>query len=89
MALIGVLVSKLRSSNSVFEVRCYYPFDDEWEGRQKAVFEAAGRGSDFSGMNLVCEGRDHGWIVGTFEDAVAMKNRLNEVPMVNTTVQEQ
>jgi hypothetical protein len=34
-------------------------------------------------------GRDHGWLVATFDEAVSLKKRLQEVPLVTVTIQEE
>ena len=54
-----------------------------------AIFVAAGRHSDFSGTTLVkpCV-RDHGWNVESFEEAVRMRTRLEEIKGATVTIRE-
>ncbi len=75
----------------MFEVRTKSPMDEGWQDREAIIFEAAGCESDFSGAGigpLHCHGRDHGWNVKTFEEARAMKLRLDALPDVNATIRE-
>jgi hypothetical protein len=75
-----------------FEVRSNSPMDDDWLARDDAIIAAAGRKSSFSGSGVgeaECIGRDHGWYVATFEEAVALKQRLETVPFVTATFREQ
>ena len=76
----------------MFEVRTKSAMDDEWEARDDAIREVAGRSSDFSGAGFCteegCGGRDHGWEVATFAEAVALRDRLSAVPGVRATVRE-
>ena len=76
----------------MFEVRTNSPIDEGWQRRDKLIEKAAGRVSDFAGTGLgsnECAGRNHGWIVATFDEAQAMKRRLSAVPDVAVTVREQ
>jgi hypothetical protein len=75
----------------MFEIRSNSPMDDDWLEREDAIEAAAGRTSDFAGAGVgpnSCSGRDHGWEVETFEEAHAMKARLEAVPLVTATVRE-
>jgi hypothetical protein len=77
-----------------FRVETKSPMDDDWGNRDEAIYLAAGNlgYSHYSGAGIGCNevgGRDHGWIVPTFEEAIALKKRLQEVPLVNVTIQEE
>lgn len=75
----------------MFEVHTKSPFDDRWEERDAEIEEAAGRPSAWAGTGFSegCGGRDHGWNVATFAEALAMKARLDAVPDVQARIQEQ
>ena len=74
----------------MFEVRTKSPFDDDWEERDEQIYIAAAVDgkftSHYSGAGF--GGRDHGWYVSTFEEAMDMKKRLNAVQGVVATVRE-
>jgi hypothetical protein len=70
----------------MFEVRAYSPFDENWEERDDYIIAAAGRQSSFSGATH--GSRDHGWLVENFQEALALKDKLNKVPLVNATIRE-
>ncbi len=59
------------------------------EGLDRAIFIAAGRDSDFSGTTVVKPYvRDHGWNVESFEEAVRMRTRLEEIKGATVTIRE-
>ncbi len=61
----------------MFEVRLSYDMDESPDmSLDDVLYDIAGRSSDWSGCGL-CEGkRDHGWEVGDFSEATAMRERL-------------
>lgn len=72
----------------MFLVESKSPFDDDWQARDKQIRAAAlpcrhtDSGTDF------CE-RDHAFLAETFEQALALKERLEAIPDVRATIQEQ
>ncbi len=70
----------------MFEVRSVSPLDDDWQSRDSALKEAAGRRSDFSGAGF--GKRDHGWDVATFEEAQSLKVKLSQIENVTVSVRE-
>lgn len=76
----------------MFEVKCRSPLDDEWEERDEQIETAAGRVSDFGSANWCKDKigeREHGWNVALFQQAQELKSRLEEIPEVSATIQEQ
>jgi hypothetical protein len=73
----------------MFDVRLTYPMGDDFGDRDEAVYAAAGSVSDWAGAGT-WDGasRDHGWHAPTFEDATALKQRLETVSGVNVTIRE-
>lgn len=74
-----------------FQVRTQSPMDDAWQSRDDLLIAAAGRNSDFSGAGCgsnECAGRGHGWEVSTFQEARALKEKLESVPLVCVTIRE-
>lgn len=59
-----------------FEVRVYFPMDNDFTENDKRLEVVAGP-SDFAGAGL-CEGasRDHGWNCKTFAEAHELKERI-------------
>lgn len=70
-----------------FLVRAKFSFGDDWQEMDAKVRTAAGCNSGFSGTSA-CQ-RDHGWVVDTFDESRALKLKLDAVPGVTVTIEEE
>ena len=68
----------------MFEVLLTYPLRECWEEFDAELFQIAGRRSDFSGTTQ--RHREHGWLVGEFQDAYQMRKRLEVMSGVDETL---
>ncbi len=76
-----------------FQVHSVYscPDIDEMGAKDAAIVAAAGRSTHYGGMGCVPEmgcARDNGWMVDTFDEARAIKQRLDALGWVKTTISE-
>ncbi len=70
----------------MFEVKTSSPLDDGWQARDVELYETAGRASDYSGAGQ--KRREHTWLVGSFQEALALRAKLEAVDRVTATVRE-
>ena len=73
----------------MFEVRATWPSECDSEKRDRLLESAAGRVSDFGGRSFGPSPQtDRGWVVPSFSEARALRERLARVPGVSVTVRE-
>lgn len=76
----------------MFLVICRYPIGEGWEARDAAIYEVAGRFSDWSSAEAGSgqpSWREHRWKVRHFREARDLKRRLAGVGGVECMVREQ
>lgn len=59
-----------------FEVRAYFPFDDEWRESDRRATAAAGLKTQHTGTELKSGYRYLAWNLPDFAGALAMRHRL-------------
>ncbi len=73
-------------SSQAFQVRVRFPADCNFRKRDFQLFDLAGRKSDFCGSNFIM--RDHGWVVNSLTEAIALKEKIGTSGEFSATIRE-
>ncbi|MDE2098082.1 MAG: hypothetical protein KGL39_12585 [Patescibacteria group bacterium] len=73
----------------MYQVRCHYPLDENWQERDKELVTAAGRKADWGGADQY--ERELGWEVDDLTKAQKLKRRLDKamIPDVKVYIREE